>query len=491
MFWALFSFATKRGPLLALGIGFITFAATFAGLTLFAAGQVGPLLLGFSEAAAAALVAILVAQTFVIIGGVLVNSGLRRQNRRMRRALDSMAQGLCMFDAAERLIVCNNQYFEMYGLTEADVLPGSTLSEVLAKRVAKGTFSRDPEKYREEFLAEVRKGRTIVHEVKTPGGRVLRVMNHPMKSGGWVGTHEDITDRRAAEQQLTTMQQNEQRRATIETAIAAFRSRAESLLHTVVNRAGEMRSTATGLQKAFDQTANRAEAAARTSHNAANNVESVASATNELSGSTAEIDRRVDQAAELVRLAVNEAQATNADINALALAAQKIDDVIKLIRTIAGHTNLLALNATIEAARAGEAGRGFAVVASEVKSLAVQTAKATEDISTQILAVQNSTNKAVESIGRITHRMGEIDKHTSAVAQSVQQQNAATGQIAENVIGAVDGTKLIVSVLSEVAGAAQETQQSAQKVLDASQSVEQAAAEMRSEVEGFLAKVAV
>ncbi len=491
MFRALFSFATKRGPLLALAVGLISFTTTLAALLLFGAGQLATAVLGFSDSTVATIVAAFVAQTCVIVGGILVNNGMRRQHRQMRTALDSMPQGLCMFDASERLIVCNQQYSEMYKLTQADVPPGSTLTEVLTKRAAKGTFSRDPQSYRQEFLAEVRKGRTIVHEVRTAGERVLRVLNHPMKNGGWIGTHEDITERRNAEQQLVTMQQNEQRRAAIETAIAAFRNRAESLLHTVMDRAGDMRTTATGLRKSFDQTSDRAETAVRTSHKAASNVDSVASATNELSGSTAEIDRRVYQAAELVRFAVREAQATNTDINALARAAQKIDDVIKLIRAIADQTNLLALNATIEAARAGEAGRGFAVVASEVKSLAVQTGRATEDISAQILEVQNSTNKAVESIGRITHRMGEIDKHTAAVAQSVQQQNAATGEIAENIIGAVDGTKLIVSVLGEVAGAAQETRQSAQKVFDASQSVEAAAAEMRSEVESFLTKVAV
>ena len=113
-----------------------------------------------------------------------------------------------------------------------------------------------------------------------------------------------------------------------------------------------------------------------------------------------------------MRLAVDEAQGANDDIEALAQTAQNIGDVVKLIRSIAGQTNLLALNATIEAARAGEAGRGFAVVASEVKSLAVQTAKATEDISSQILEVQNSTGKAVEAIGRIANRMREIDNHT-------------------------------------------------------------------------------
>ena len=131
----------------------------------------------------------------------------------------------------------------------------------------------------------------------------------------------------------------------------------------------------------------------------------------------------------MVRVSVNEAETTNEQIAGLADAAQKIGDVVKLIRDIAGQTNLLALNATIEAARAGEAGRGFAVVASEVKSLAVQTAKATEEIAAQILAVQGSTTIAVDAIRNIAGRMKEISSYTSAVAASVEQQNAATGEI--------------------------------------------------------------
>jgi len=229
----------------------------------------------------------------------------------------------------------------------------------------------------------------------------------------------------------------------------------------------------------------------QTSNEAPTNVETAASAADELSNSIAEIGKRLNQTAEVVRVAVDEAQVTNQDIGALAQAAQKIGDVIKLIRNIAGQTNLLALNATIEAARAGESGRGFAVVASEVKSLAVQTAKATEDISSQIVEVQNSTGKAVEAIGRIAHRIEEINNYTSAVAASVQQQSAATGEISQNVASAADGAKLIVTVLSEVAGAATETQQSAQTVLTASESVEKATANLRSEVESFLTKVAV
>ena len=165
--------------------------------------------------------------------------------------------------------------------------------------------------------------------------------------------------------------------------------------------------------------------------------------------------------------------------------------MIKLIRTIAGQTNLLALNATIEAARAGEAGKGFAVVASEVKSLAIQTAKATEDIAKQITAVQEATSGAVAAIGRITGRMQEIDGCATTVSAAVDQQSSATGQTSQNVASAAGGAKLVLSVLGEVAGAATDTRHSAESVLNASQAVETAAADLRNEVEGFLDSVAV
>jgi methyl-accepting chemotaxis protein len=165
--------------------------------------------------------------------------------------------------------------------------------------------------------------------------------------------------------------------------------------------------------------------------------------------------------------------------------------VVKLIQDVTGQINLLALNATIEAARAGEAGRGFAVVASEVKSLAVQTGKATEEIAAQIAGVQTSTGGAVEAIRRIVERMQEINHHTTAVSAAVHEQNAATGEITQNVTGAASGTKEIVIALSEVAGAATETRGSAETVLATSEAVEKAADDLRVEVEGFLEKVAV
>jgi len=487
----LFSLSLKRASSAVMLVGFASFTAVFGALSFFAPNWAGEVVSTLSGTALTAVLAAVVCQTAMSVTGAVLTRHQSREIEQIRTAIDSMAQGLCMFDASERLVVCNAQYYKMYELTPADVKPGATLSEVLAKRVAKGTFSRDPQEYRREFLTAVGLGRTIVHEVKSKGGHLLLVTNHPMEGGGWIGTHEDITERRQVELQRTAMQHQEERRAVIEDAILSFRKRAESLLRTVADSAVEMRATAASLFNASGQTSRRAESAVQTSNEASTNVETAAVAADELSSSIAEIGRRLNQTTEIVRVAVGEAQVTNQDIGALAQGAQKIGDVTNLIRNIAGQTNLLALNATIEAARAGEAGRGFAVVASEVKSLAVQTAKATEDISSQILEVQNSTGKAVEAIGRIAHRMQEIDNYTSAVAAAVQQQNAATGEISKNVTSAADGAKLIVTVLSEVAGATTETQESAQTVLAVSESVEQAAANLRSEVEGFLTKVAV
>jgi methyl-accepting chemotaxis protein len=194
--------------------------------------------------------------------------------------------------------------------------------------------------------------------------------------------------------------------------------------------------------------------------------------------------------AEIVSVAVTEAQTTNEQVASLAQAAQKIDDVVQFIRDIAGRTNLLALNATIEAARAGEAGKGFAVVASEVKLLAVQTAKATEDVAGQIAAVQKSTAMAVAAIARIVERMQEINQDTSSVAASVHQQDAATREISHNVGSVADDTKVIASELSDVAGEASEARTSAQTLLEACEGVASVAASLRGEVESFLGKVA-
>jgi methyl-accepting chemotaxis protein len=306
-----------------------------------------------------------------------------------------------------------------------------------------------------------------------------------------VATHEDITEQRMAELQRSSVQELESRRALIEDAIAGFRERVETVLTSVGDAGQAMQSSAAGLVESSEQASQRAQSAVKASGDASANVATAAAAATELTASIAEIGHQLTRAAEVVRVSVSEAESTNQKIVGLAEAAQKIGDVVKLIRDIAGQTNLLALNATIEAARAGEAGRGFAVVASEVKSLAVQTAKATEEIASQILAVQGSTATAVGAIRGIAGRMKEISSYTSAVAASVDQQNAATGEISENVAGAAQGTETVVTVLGDVAGAAAATRNSTKTMLVAARSVGDAVTKLRGEVEAFLGKVAV
>jgi methyl-accepting chemotaxis protein len=437
----------------------------------------------------------LIALAAACLGACLLFGALyyraRKQNARLVTALNNMSEGLCMFDAATRLILCNERYVTMYGLPPDIVKPGVLLRELLEHRIRAGAFSGDPDEYIAETVHRLNDGETL-HDVRErPGGVFISVSSRPMPGGGWVATHQDITERRKQDQERESLAAQEKRRVTVDAAITAFRQRIEAMLKTVNDGAGAMRATASTLFASSSKASQRAEGAVQTSNEASANVEVAASAANELSTSIDEISRQLGQTRNLVGIAASEAGTTNNQIGSLASAAQKIGDVVKLIQDVAGQTNLLALNATIEAARAGETGRGFAVVASEVKSLAVQTGKATEEIAGQIAAVQSSTGTAVDAIRRIVERMQEINQHTAAVAASVQQQNAATGEITQNVTGAARGTKDIVTALGEVAGAATETRGSAETVLAASQAVEKAAGDLRTEVEDFLQRVAV
>ena len=190
-----------------------------------------------------------------------------------------------------------------------------------------------------------------------------------------------------------------------------------------------------------------------------------------------------------MRAARSEAQSSNADIAGLARAAQKIDDVIKLIHSVAGQTNLLALNATIEAARAGEAGRGFAVVASEVKALAEQTAKATGEIGQHILAIQAATKESVASIQEIGATIASVNEITTAVATAVEQQGSATAEIARNVQEASRGTQEVSSNIGGLSQAASDTGETATQVLAAANELSQQSKTLRSQVEAFFATI--
>ena len=416
---------------------------------------------------------------------------LDEKSRLLSTALNNMTQGVVMFDSTGRLVVRNDRFVDMYGLPPEQVKPGCTLEDIIRIRKSTGNFDGDPAQYRSDLLGKMAAGKTVTFVVENPDGRVIAVTNRPIAGGNyWVGTHDDITERRLAEAQNASLAEQQERRASVDAAILSFRESVESVLATVNDSVSAVRATAMTLSASADETSKRAAGAVRTSSEASTNVGAASGVAQELSSSITEIDHQLVQATKLVATAMREAESTNSEIASLADSAREIGTVVKLIRDIAGQTNLLALNATIEAARAGDAGRGFGVVASEVKSLAVQTAKATEQISAQIVAVQTSTAGVVEAIRRNSEHMQSINQYTSAIAASIQQQTAATGEISQNVTNAATGTNLILSVLEDVAAAITKTGRSAETMLKASHEVETAATGLRESVDSFLRKVA-
>jgi methyl-accepting chemotaxis protein len=396
-----------------------------------------------------------------------------------------------VWDSTARLVLCNRRYIDMYGMAHNVVKPGVSLRDIIKHRIAIGSFSGNGDSYIADIMDRLEKKRPYVSQLQLTNGRSIAVNEVYLPEGGWLATHEDVTEINDLERQHAALQADEQRRASVDSEISSFRERVESVVGNVGDSVQAMKSTAAALFASSDQTSNHVKGAARASTVTSANAMTVADATAELSSAIGEISRQLVQTTDAVRATVSEAQATKMDIMTHAVSAQKIGDVIEVIRNIASQTNLLALNATIEAARAGEAGRGFVVVAAEVKTLAVQTAKATEEISQQILSVQASTDNAVSAIHRIVKRMQEIDQFASAAAAAVEQQDGATNEILRNVASAARETTGVAAVLEQVAAAAAGTRQSAETVLCESAAVASATSALRGEVESFLRKVAV
>jgi methyl-accepting chemotaxis protein len=298
-----------------------------------------------------------------------------------------------------------------------------------------------------------------------------------------------IKARQLAAQEAEQLRQREERARQMEAMTRRFDAHVTEMLHAVSGATTELQTAASSMTATAEEASRQATAVAAASEQASTNVQTVAAASEELATSVGEIGRQVVRSSTIAGQAVSDAERTNQAVNGLAAAAQRIGEVVKLISDIAGQTNLLALNATIEAARAGEAGKGFAVVASEVKSLATQTARATEEIGQHIAAIQGATRESVDAIKCIGGTIVTINEVATQISAAVEEQGAATQEIARNVQQAAAGTAEVSANIAGVTAAAADTGRAAGQVLDASSELARQSAQLRGQVDTFLAEV--
>jgi methyl-accepting chemotaxis protein len=317
---------------------------------------------------------------------------------------------------------------------------------------------------------------------------------YPDEFGTMATALESLRESAATAERLGRERESQQafqlaRSGSVDEACRRFDDTVQAVIQSVAASARELDDTATNVRSLVTESSSQTSAVSSAAEQATNNLETIAAATEELSASVGEISAQVQSSAREARDAVAQAAQTNATVEILDQTASRIGEVVKMINAIAAQTNLLALNATIEAARAGEAGRGFAVVAGEVKSLAAQTATATEEISRQVEEIQGATGQAVAAIRSIGGSIGGIDEKMTAIAAAVEQQRAATTEISRNFQQAAQGTRAVTDTIGSVAKLNQETG-NAGTVL--SQSVKKMSADadrLRVAVEGFLGTV--
>jgi methyl-accepting chemotaxis protein len=295
---------------------------------------------------------------------------------------------------------------------------------------------------------------------------------------------QELQEARRAEEQG-----KDSRRASLEALIRNFGDEIAKVVRAVGGSAQEVKATAERLSVNVEETAAQTTKVANAADEASGNVQTVAAAAEELHASIDEIGRQVTRSAEIAKKAVDETAATDTSVSALSNAGQKIGEVVQLIQNIASQTNLLALNATIEAARAGEAGRGFAVVASEVKSLATQTAKATEEIAEQVSTIQSATEAVVSAFRNTGTTITEMNEIAAAISSAIVEQGAATREIAGNINQAAAGTDQVSNNIASVREATNGNGESATQMLTTAVALSSQAETLRDRVDEFVTAV--
>jgi methyl-accepting chemotaxis protein len=368
----------------------------------------------------------------------------------------------------------------LYVITAAGVLIGAVLSWLLARSIIKplayitmalktlasgDRTSEIPETHRGDEIGEMARSAEIFRATAIEFERIAK--------------EQETLKATAAAAQRTAMNQTAD----------AFEAKFGSMVSMLSSGATELQTTATSMSAIATQTDQQATTVAAAAEEASAGVQMVAAAAEELTASIHEISRQVDQSSKITARAVDDARRTDGIVRALANAAQKIGDVVQLITGIAAQTNLLALNATIEAARAGDVGKGFAVVASEVKDLASQTAKATEEIGSQITQIQTTTNEAVQAIQAIGLTINEVNEIASNIAAAVEEQGAATAEIARNVQQTATNTQAVTVTIAGVRQAANDTGAAAGDLLGAASGLSRQAGELTDEVNSFVAGI--
>ena len=299
-----------------------------------------------------------------------------------------------------------------------------------------------------------------------------------------------LADERAVADKAAADAHNAAERGTEMRRLAAeFEAAVGGIVDTVAMTATQLETAAATLTKTAEMTQHMSGSVAAASEQASANVEAVASSTQEMTASVDEISRQVQESSRIAAEAVDQARETDGRINELSQAAARIGDVVKLISAVAEQTNLLALNATIEAARAGEAGKGFAVVAQEVKALAAQTAKATDEIASQVTGMQVATRESVAAIKGIGGTIGRISEIASTIAAAVEEQGAATGEIARNVEQAARGTTQVAANIVDVNRGASDTGSASAEVLTSAKALSGESARLKDQVDKFLSRV--